>query len=288
MFFLSGWTFALYMALPVIRIFFGDQPLAGATADQFPRPLCALLLPEPRRRGGGWRRRRHLQRVALLIANFSVQILATLFVLTRRRGRFVVTAKRGRRRPPTVHGAADTPGHRRAPERHWLRARPERHRVDAEQRGLCVPPPSPCCWPDHGRPSSVAAAPCSTCRRATLSRPFPSASWWHDQKFHRLRGIRRGRSRAQAQRPPQLPRRRGVIRRLVLTTLVMLLIVGAIATLAIEGSRRNESTHKCGDALPPHSRRPLGPMRVPRSLLERYEASKWACRAQGPRWGHRE
>ena len=35
MFFLSGWTFALYMLLPVIRIFFGGEPLASSTADQF-------------------------------------------------------------------------------------------------------------------------------------------------------------------------------------------------------------------------------------------------------------
>lgn len=56
MFFLSGWTFALYMALPVIRIFCGDQPLAGATADQFlvhfaPYfcvSLAAVAVAEPR------------------------------------------------------------------------------------------------------------------------------------------------------------------------------------------------------------------------------------------------
>jgi cellulose synthase (UDP-forming) len=95
MFFLSGWTFALYMALPVIRIFFGDQPLAGATADQFLvhfAPYFCLSLAAVAVAGGGVYT---FNAFALLIANFSVQILATLFVLTRRRGRFVVTAKRG-------------------------------------------------------------------------------------------------------------------------------------------------------------------------------------------------
>ncbi len=95
MFFLSGWTFALYMALPVIRIFFGDQPLAGATADQFLvhfAPYFCVSLAAVAVAGAGVYT---FNAFALLIANFSVQILATLFVLTRRRGRFVVTSKRG-------------------------------------------------------------------------------------------------------------------------------------------------------------------------------------------------
>jgi len=95
MFFLSGWTFALYMALPVIRIFFGDQPLAGATADQFLvhfAPYFCVSLAAVAIAGAGTYT---FNAFALLIANFSVQILATLFVLTGRRGRFVVTAKRG-------------------------------------------------------------------------------------------------------------------------------------------------------------------------------------------------
>jgi cellulose synthase (UDP-forming) len=102
MFFLSGWTFALYMALPVIRIFFGDQPLAGATADQFLvhfAPYFCVSLAAVAVAGAGVYT---FNAFALLIANFSVQILATLFVLTRRRGRFVVTAKRGGDGPQPV------------------------------------------------------------------------------------------------------------------------------------------------------------------------------------------
>ncbi len=73
---------------------------------------------------------------------------------------------------------------------------------------------------------------------------------------------------AQDQRPPTLPRRRGMIRRLVLTALVMLLIVGAIATLSIEGSRRNESTdHTVTLPLQATARADA------RAFLERYEAS---------------
>ena len=73
---------------------------------------------------------------------------------------------------------------------------------------------------------------------------------------------------AQDQRPPGLPRRRGVIRRLLLTTLVMLLIVGAIATLSIEGSRRNESTdHAVTHPLQATARADA------RAFLARYETS---------------
>jgi cellulose synthase (UDP-forming) len=95
MFFLSGWTFALYMALPAIRIFFGAQPLAGATADQFLlhfAPYFCVSLGAVAVAGAG---AYTFEAFALLIATFSVQVRSTVLVLTRRRGRFVVTAKRG-------------------------------------------------------------------------------------------------------------------------------------------------------------------------------------------------
>src|ERR1700722_17256180 len=68
--------------------------------------------------------------------------------------------------------------------------------------------------------------------------------------------------------PPEPPRPRGATRRLMLTTLVMLLIVGAIATLSIEGSRRNESSrHAVTLPLQATARADA------RAFLERYEAS---------------
>ncbi len=104
MFFLSGWTFALYMALPAIRIFVGIQPLAGATANQFLvhfAPYFGMSLFAVALAGGG---DYTFGAFALLLANYFVQILSSLLVLTRRRGRFVVTAKRGQqaRQPQTV------------------------------------------------------------------------------------------------------------------------------------------------------------------------------------------
>ncbi|MGH8995786.1 MAG: glycosyltransferase family 2 protein [Acidimicrobiales bacterium] len=95
-FFLSGWTFALYMALPIVRILSGAQPLAGATAAQFVlhfAPYFCVSLAAVAVAGAG---AYTFEAFALMIANFWVHVVSTLLVLTRRRGRFVVTAKRGR------------------------------------------------------------------------------------------------------------------------------------------------------------------------------------------------
>ncbi|HEX4217820.1 MAG TPA: glycosyltransferase family 2 protein [Acidimicrobiales bacterium] len=95
MFFLSGWTFALYMTLPVVRIFFGAQPLAGATADQFllhfAPYFCVSLMAVAVAGAGEYT----FAAFALLIANYAVQVISSLLVLARRGGRWVVTAKRG-------------------------------------------------------------------------------------------------------------------------------------------------------------------------------------------------
>lgn len=104
MFFLSGWTFAIYMALPVVRIFAGLQPLAGATAAQFLThfaPYFCLSLGAVAVAGAGIYT---FDAFALMVANFWVQILSSLFVVFRRSGRFVVTAKRGsaKAQPRTV------------------------------------------------------------------------------------------------------------------------------------------------------------------------------------------
>lgn len=95
MFFLSGWTFALYMTLPAVRIFFGIQPLAGATAAQFLvhfAPYFCLSLTAVAVAGAG---AYSFDAFSLMMASFWIHVLSSLFVLTRRSGRFVVTAKRG-------------------------------------------------------------------------------------------------------------------------------------------------------------------------------------------------
>jgi endoglucanase len=76
---------------------------------------------------------------------------------------------------------------------------------------------------------------------------------------------------AQAQRPPQpkpARRRSGVVRRVMLATLVLLLIVGGIAILSIEGSRQNESA-RGAVTLPLQATARADA----RSFLQRYETS---------------
>jgi cellulose synthase (UDP-forming) len=95
MYFLSGWTVLVYMSFPVIRILFGEQPLAAATANQFllhfaPYFACALFTVAVAGGGaytfGGF---------ALAAASFWIHVLSTLMTVSRRRGRFVVTPKQG-------------------------------------------------------------------------------------------------------------------------------------------------------------------------------------------------
>jgi cellulose synthase (UDP-forming) len=95
MFFLSGWTFAIYLALPAVRIFTGAQPLSGATANQFLlhfAPYYGLCLATLAVAGAG---AYTFAAFSVLISNYWVHIASTLLVLARRKGRFVVTPKKG-------------------------------------------------------------------------------------------------------------------------------------------------------------------------------------------------
>jgi len=95
MYFLSGWTVLVYMALPIVRITTGRQPLAAANADQFLLhfgPYFALALLTVALGGGGTYSYRAF---TLAAATFWVHVAATLAALTRRKGRFVVTPKSG-------------------------------------------------------------------------------------------------------------------------------------------------------------------------------------------------
>ena len=99
MFFLSGWAFAVYMALPVIRILTGAQPVAGATADQFLLyfgPYFGLALLTLAVLGGG---RYRFDAYALAFASFWIHVHASVKTVLGRPGRFVVTPKQGERGP---------------------------------------------------------------------------------------------------------------------------------------------------------------------------------------------
>lgn len=94
-YFLSGWTALVYMALPVIRILTGAQPLAQSSADQFLihfAPYFAMALLAVAVAGGGTYT---FAAFALGFASFFVHVHASISALLRRPGRFVVTPKKG-------------------------------------------------------------------------------------------------------------------------------------------------------------------------------------------------
>lgn len=95
LYFLTGWTTLVYMALPVVRILTGAQPLAATTADQFllhfiPYFLVALFTVALAGAGSYT-----FAALALATASFWIHIHASVKALFRRPGRFVVTPKRG-------------------------------------------------------------------------------------------------------------------------------------------------------------------------------------------------
>ena len=95
-YFLSGWTVLVYMALPIIRILTGAQPLAQASADQFLvhfAPYFGMALLAVGVAGGGTYT---FSAFALGFASFFVHVRALVTTILRRPGRFVVTPKQGR------------------------------------------------------------------------------------------------------------------------------------------------------------------------------------------------
>jgi cellulose synthase (UDP-forming) len=95
MYFLSGWTVLVYMAMPIIRILTGAQPLAGATADQFLvhfAPYYAVALGMVAVASAGCFT---FAGFALATSSFWIHVRASLLTLAGRRGRFVVTPKEG-------------------------------------------------------------------------------------------------------------------------------------------------------------------------------------------------
>lgn len=104
MFFLTGWTYLIYMTLPVVRIIGGEQALASATADQFlahfaPYFAASMLTVAVAGQGSY-----SFAAFALMESSFWIHVSSTLKALMRIRGRFVVTPKAGRsgRQPTTV------------------------------------------------------------------------------------------------------------------------------------------------------------------------------------------
>lgn len=104
MFFLTGWTFLVYMALPVIRLLTGAQPVAEASADQFLLhflPYFGGAILSVAIAGEG---RYSFEAFTLMAANFWVHVHASVRTMLRRPGRFIVTPKEsaGTRQPEAV------------------------------------------------------------------------------------------------------------------------------------------------------------------------------------------
>jgi cellulose synthase (UDP-forming) len=98
MFFLTGWTVLVYMAMPIVRIATGAQPIATVGGDAFLAhfaPYFGWALFTVARAGAG---SYTFNAFALQTASFWIHIQATLFALLGRRGRFVVTPKQGVRK----------------------------------------------------------------------------------------------------------------------------------------------------------------------------------------------
>ena len=98
MFFLTGWTVLIYMAMPIVRIATGAQPIAAAGGDSFLMhfaPYFGLALLAVARAGAGTYT---FNAFALQTASFWIHIQATFFAIANRRGRFVVTPKQGERK----------------------------------------------------------------------------------------------------------------------------------------------------------------------------------------------
>ncbi|HEX6713963.1 MAG TPA: glycosyltransferase family 2 protein [Thermoleophilaceae bacterium] len=98
MFFLTGWTVLIYMAMPILRIATGAQPIAAVGGDAFLAhfaPYFGWALLTVARAGAGTYT---FNAFALQTASFWIHIQATLLTLMGRRGSFVVTPKRGQRK----------------------------------------------------------------------------------------------------------------------------------------------------------------------------------------------
>jgi cellulose synthase (UDP-forming) len=94
-YFLSGWTVALYLTLPVVRILFGLQPLAGSEADTFLAafaPYFALSLATVASVGAG---KYTFAAYSLATSTFWLHLHATWQVIRRQSRGFVVTPKSG-------------------------------------------------------------------------------------------------------------------------------------------------------------------------------------------------
>jgi cellulose synthase (UDP-forming) len=99
MFFLSGWTLAIYMTMPVVRLATGAQPIKAASANIFLlhfAPYFLTAIATVALAGGG---AYTFSAFALVAGTYWVHILASLSALLGLKARFKVTPKKGHTGP---------------------------------------------------------------------------------------------------------------------------------------------------------------------------------------------
>ncbi|MFI7546851.1 glycosyltransferase family 2 protein [Actinoplanes sp. NPDC049599] len=111
-YFLYGWTLAVYMLMPLVRILLGAQPLSSTSASAFLlhfAPYFVLSIAGVARAGSG---AYTFGAFALSAATFWVGIVSTVRAVLRRPAAFVVTPKNGHggRQPRVVAPALATAG----------------------------------------------------------------------------------------------------------------------------------------------------------------------------------
>jgi cellulose synthase (UDP-forming) len=94
-YFLYGWTLVIYLLMPLLRITFGTQPLAGTSSASFLMhfaPYFLLSIISVARAGSGGYT---FDAFALAAANFWIGIVSSVRAVLRRPASFVVTPKKG-------------------------------------------------------------------------------------------------------------------------------------------------------------------------------------------------
>jgi cellulose synthase (UDP-forming) len=94
-YFLYGWTLVIYLLMPLLRIAFGTQPLAGTSSASFLMhfaPYFLLSIISVARAGSGGYT---FGAFALAAANFWIGIVSSVRAVLRRPASFVVTPKQG-------------------------------------------------------------------------------------------------------------------------------------------------------------------------------------------------
>ena len=152
LFFLTGWTILLYLSLPVIFIFTGAQPFNGSTSTEmllYFAPYYIISLVVVAAAGGG---SYTFEAYCLYIANFWIQIAATIYVLTGSKMTWVVTAKQGSRTTGAGECRPGPGGHRRPGGDGGVRHRHRVHLVGGQQPGLRRRCTRWSCWSGSGPP----------------------------------------------------------------------------------------------------------------------------------------